>query len=465
MSYFNGTSTDLGSQAGAELEKAMSAGYGTDSAAFVDGRALIKEDVESTLVNVTAELKEDAKVFNSLKKEMAGSTVHEYNKKLNQGDYKHLSVAEGAATRETSSNYKREVLPMKYIQTMRSVTLQMESVKGFANAYAEQKIDAIESLVKAAEHQIFQGNSAVIPTEFDGLPTLIKADKGSYVKDARGASIASLGESLFDDAAQEVFTRGGDLTRALYPSVLAKDIKALFSDKFRYIPQQTTNLSFKAIPDYAPAIGGNIQLSGSNAGADKYFRVKGIVQAEGDPTHRPNAPTSVTATQVEGAAGSKFSGTNAGTYQYTVHAVNAAGISAGTAVAAGAVVAAKDGVKLTITPSTSGEPATGFIICRSAKDGTQVMEMCQIANSGNETTEFVDLNTDLPGTASLILLSDGRVQPILKWAQLMPAQTFPLFPTNSAVKPFLTLLYGALELNAPKFCAMYDNLAYNGGLY
>ena len=47
-----------------ELQKALSAGYGTDAAQFTGGRALIPENLESEVVNVVSQLKEDCKVMN-----------------------------------------------------------------------------------------------------------------------------------------------------------------------------------------------------------------------------------------------------------------------------------------------------------------------------------------------------------------------------------------------------------------
>ena len=62
-----------------ELQKALTAGYGTDSAQFTGGRALIPEDLESETINVVSLLKEDCKVMNTVKKTPVRSTVHEIN--------------------------------------------------------------------------------------------------------------------------------------------------------------------------------------------------------------------------------------------------------------------------------------------------------------------------------------------------------------------------------------------------
>lgn len=457
--FFDGNVTSASQGAEQEaLNKALTAGYGTDSATYVNGRAMIPEDLESTTVNVVAQLKEDCKVFNGLKKEPVNSTVHEFNRRTQHGDYRFLSVAEGGSSAETDQALERKFLEMKYLQTRRSVTKQMEVVKTFEGALASEKLAGIETIVKGAEHQIFHGNSKVIPTEFDGLLAQIEESTNAYKHDARGASIGAMGETLFDEVARQVWERGGDLKKSFFPAVLAKDIKDLFADRSRYVLNNGVNTTGMGLPDHVTAIGSTIKLSG-DAGADKFFQVKGKVTAQGDVNKRPATPSAFTASA--GAVdGSKFAEADAGDYMYTVHAVNAYGISEGKNLAASATVAKGDGVTLTITGDSK---TTGFIICRSKKGKTETMEMVQVGKAATGNTVYVDKNEDLPGTASMILLSEGRTSPILSFDQLLPCSTIPLYPTDKAETPFLIVLYGALENRAPEFCSVVKNIAYTGG--
>lgn len=448
-----------------ELQKALAAGYGTDSSQFTGGRALIPENLESEVVNVVAQLKEDCKVMNSVKKTPVRSTVHEVNLRTGHGDYRHLSVAEGGASIDTDQSLERKTFAMKYLQTRRSVTKQMEAAETFEGALASEKLAGVETIIKGAEYQCFHGDSSIVPTEFDGfLASIKKANAADQnIINLKGSTLGNYGEKIFDEIAAMVRGKGGFLDKALFPTVLAKDIKEIFADKQRYLMNNPIpNLSFKTIPDYGTAIGANIALSGEEAGDDMFFEVKGEVVAEGDATRRPAAPTSVTASA--SGSGSSFTANDAGDYMYTVYAVNQYGISAGTSIAAAVTVAAGNKVALTITPG-SGVAATGFIICRSKKDDTKVMEMDKVANSGNATTVYEDTNDELPGTASMIFLPKKRFQPVYTFGQLLPACTFPLAPTNTAETPFLVMLYGGLEVRAPKHCGLVKNISYNGGLY
>lgn len=469
MSYFAGVQSTSSSAETEALEKALSAGYGTDSATFINGRAMIPEDLESTVINVTSMMENDCKMFNTLKKEPAHSTIHEYNRRTSHGDHRFLSVAEGQAGGMSDQDVSRHFVEIKYLQTLRQVTKQMEVVKTFEGALTSEKMAGIQTIVKGCEHQIFHGDSRVIPTEFDGLLSILdRPDSKAVKRDLRGESLGSVGESLFDDVAQEVFDidNNGELTKALFPPVLAKDIKGLFSERLRMLMGDTMS-SFNGLPPYGTAIGHEIRFSGKDAGADKYFHVKGVVKAAGDPLKRPSVPQTFTASN--GAkTGSEFNEKDAGTYHYTVHAVNAFGISEAKALDAHATVTAGDGVTLSITPASSGNTATGYIICRSAKDGTTgsvTMEMVSIRNTGGDNaTEYVDLNKDLPGTASMLFLSDGMYgSPTMQFDQMLPVQSIPMYPTDSAVTPFLVVLYGALQVNAPEHCALVKNIQYRGG--
>lgn len=471
MAYFNGvrTSSELGTLADVEnIEKSLSAGYGTDSATYVNGRAMIPEDLEATVVNVVAKTKDDCKVLNTIKKTPAKSTVHEFNRRTGFGDFKHLTTAEGGASANTRQSIDRQTVAIKYLQTKRSVTRQMEVADTFENAYASEKIAGIETITQAIEHLIFHGNSSVVDTEFDGFISSVKKlpETKQSILDLKGKSIGSYGEKLFDDIAFKVREKGGFIEKALYPIALGKDVKELFEDRQRYIMNNSVaNFSYPSLPPYGTAVGANIALDGEGAGGDMFYEVKGKVQAEGDVMTRPQPVASVTASAATNAK-SKFVATDAGDYKYTVHAVNASGISAGVDVTAVVSVAAGDGVTLTITPASTGAAATGFIICRSAKDGTEVYEMDSIGiDTTSATTSYVDLNEELPGTASMLFLPKASLSPAYDLAQLLPVCTYPLYPTDKAETPFLILAYIALAVKAPERVGLVKNIAYSGGLY
>lgn len=465
MGFFDGASTQnnaIEKQQVESLSKALYAGYGTDSATFVNGRAMIPENLEATTINVIAAMKEDCKVLNSLKTVNVKSTVHEKNRRTSHGDWRFLTVPEGGSSVMTDQEIERVIYLQKFIQTKRAITLQMEKVDTFEPAYATEKIAGVEVVCKATEHNIFHGDSSIIPTEFDGFLASIRRSKDPNIIDLRGDTIGSRGEALFDEVARQVWERGGDLQKTLFPSVLARDIKDLFTDRIRY-DVGAKNFSFtEALPPYFTAIGSNIKFTGDAAGPDKFYRVKGLVEAAGDPGERPLAPTAVAPAANASAAGSKFLSADGGDYKYVVHSVNAKGISEGKNASGAVTVAAGGSVSITITPDKS-RPVTGLIICRSKVGGNDVMEMVQIPCGSDATTVHVDLNKDLPGTASMLFLTETKIRPVYELGQLLPVSTYPLYPTDRAETPFLVIFFSALEVNAPEFCAIVDNIRYQGG--
>lgn len=468
------------------LEKALVAGYGTNAADYTGGRALQPEDLETTLVNVLTTRQADFKVFNSLQRQTVKSTEHQYVRRLGIGDDGFLFVAEGEAGVESDQEIERKSLAMKYIITKGSITKQMEMVQSIEDAYNSEKLAATIRICRAAERGIFHGDSSIISTQFDGLLKSItdSANNTSYSEDKRatvvdlhgyeiGETVASgdedilTHEDLFDDIATKVFEKGGDLTKALFPPAVAAQFRNLYNDKLRYMVGDN-HLGLAQLPDIPTSIGSSIRIKGNDAGADKMFFIKGRVAAKGDAIKRPNAPASVTLTvNSSPTKESKFRTSDAGDYTYVVHAINQYGISAGTAANAAATVAAGKSVSIEITPSSSGNTPIGYIITRSAKDGSVVMEMVTIRANGTTAVTYEDCNDDLPGTANIILLSEltQEAKQNLAFAQLMALSTFPLPITDGLTKPFAVALFGALEHRAPEFDALIKNVGVQGGLY
>lgn len=469
------------------LEKALTAGYGTNAADYTGGRALQPEDLETTLVNVLTTRQADFKVFNSLQRQTVKSTEHQYVRRLGIGDDGFLFVAEGEGGVESDQEIERKSLAMKYIITKGSITKQMEMVSSLEDAYNSEKLAATIRICRAAERGIFHGDSSIIGTQFDGLLKSItdsannisrSEDKRATVVDLHGYEIGEdvaatdkdilTHEDLFDDIATKVFEKGGDLTKALFPPVVAGQFRNLYNKKLRYMVGDN-HLGLAQLPDIPTAIGSSIRIKGNDAGADKMFFIKDKVASKGDTLKRPNAPASVSltvnASPVKGE--SKFRATDAGDYTYVVHAINQYGISAGTAAGAAATVAAGKSVSITITPDSNGAVPTGYIITRSAKDGSIVMEMVTIPAQGATAVIYEDCNDDLPGTANIILLSEltQEAKQNLAFAQLMALSTFPLPITDGLTKPFAVALFGALEHRAPEFDALIKNVGVQGCLY
>ena len=350
------------------------------------------------------------------------------------------------------------------------------------NAMNASKVAAVMRVSKGTERCMFHGNSDVVPKQYDGLVKIIedsakdttKAEKlRATIMDIRGLEIGEsgtidgttidAGEALFDELAEKVYSKGGDLAEAYFPPVISRQFKNMFSSRLR-LSTKDEQFAMDKLPKIITATNSVINIT-DDAGADKMFHVKGPVVAAGNQAKRPNTPTSISGVAADEST-SQFTTAYAGNYIYGVHAVNAYGISAAATTSAIAVAAGKK-VTLTITPDTNGEPATGFIITRSKAGGSDLMEMVRVKNSGEATTVVVDLNEDLPGTAQVVLLTPDtdEMKPNASFGQLMAMSNFDLPTDSSLAHRGVVALYGMLEVRAPEYCAMIKNVGYTGGLY
>lgn len=319
-----------------ELEKALDAGYGTDAAAYEQGRALQREDLEATLVSILDVKQNDLKVFHKLHKQPVSSTVHQVNTQTGIGGDEFLFVSEGEKASEDDAEFKRKIFETKYMSSKWQVSHPLTLTDNAANPVNAQKVAATMRVSRGTERAIFHGDSSVDPKQYDGLVKIIsdsakdtsvdKKHRASIV-DVRGLEIGEksdtlkidAGEALFDNLEQEVVMKGGELTEAYFPPVIAGQFKQLYSDRLRFTTQNN-EFTMEKLPNIVTAVGPTIKIR-DDCGADKMFKVKGEVTAAGDSEKRPNTPTGFTAVAAADSE-SQFTDAFAGTYGYAVHAVN-----------------------------------------------------------------------------------------------------------------------------------------------
>ena len=441
------------------LLKALAAGYGTDSATFTGGRALIPEDCETTMVNAMREQPEDCLIMNTFKKRPVKSTVHEYNRRTGTGGIEFGTTEEGGFSEEDGQEIERVTRNVKYIQQYREVTEQMNVVVSFENAFESEKLAGTLNILKIAERLCIHGNADVIPTEFDGMIRQIqKANPARRnILDFRGKKIIDKGEKFFPEITRMIFDQGGSANKAFFPTILSEDIQALTLERQRLV---TGDKGMVPVFDSYPTPMGTIQIgANANAGPDKLFFPKGKIVTKGDPVKKPNKPTFTAVAAA--ASGSQFT---AGNHTYQVFAVNNRGISEANSV--NVAVASGEAVTLTVTPDVS-KPGTGFIIARTEPGGTTPMEMVRIPANPNNAgqTVFVDLNEDLPGTTEMLIITEKKIQTVAEFYQLLPLRLYRMNPVNRLVIPFILALWGVLDLKNPEWCGLIKNIGYEGGLY
>ncbi len=447
-----------------DLFKALTAGYGTDSAAYTGGRSLIPEDIEMSLINALTFNKQDFKLMNLIKREPVQSTVHEYTRETAVGAEQPIFVEEGGESEENTTELERVTKPVKYMQSFRKVTLQMRQARTLEDAESLEKTSGTLEILKGAEAHCFIGNGAVVPVQFVSIQNQILsvAAAKQNITDLRGKTMTTAeGETAFNELVRMIFENGGWATHSFMPPIISQDVQTLVKDRLRFNPEDRRGAM--VVEAWPTAHSGEIVIAGQSAGPDKFFRVKGAITSVGG-ANKPNPPDSVTVTLQDKTGGTGFTAETQGDYFYAVYAISKDGISTATTPAGAAAPIAGKEVIVTITPAASN-PGTGYIICRSKKDaadGTDVREMIRVPDSGEVTTVFLDRDDWLPGTGEMVLVSQTGMQATVQFDQFLPLMKFPLYPTKSAIIPFLVLLFGSLDVKVPWYHGFIKNIGYTG---
>lgn len=457
------TSVGFGSANNLEdLRKALTAGSSANPGAMgTSGNTLQFESLEGALLSALEQRPEDFKLMKMQFSNKVGSTVHQYTVNKDSGSYDGIFTAENGDPIESNSNFARRTRTLKYMQTKREVTMQASllnpAIGGDPEATEERQ--GTHVLLKGAEWGCFHGNATVSPQMFDGYPQQIRNEASSNVFDMLGERISSSnGENIFLDAVRSIGEVGGEVSDVFYPYLVSQDFQNLVRDRIRF------GIGDKAgatVINTYPTVFGDVRIAGKECGPDKMFKVKTIpTPSSATLTAKPNAPTFALAAQAT-TGGTGFLTGTAGTYRYTVYAINENGLISDAAVAANIAVAAGQEVKITITPGAA--PAgSGYIVCRGKKDvttGTDIREMFKIADSGAATTDALDQNDELPGTAEMLLLSNNLMQRTFQWDSLLDVMRFNLGPTKAHI-PFLMIWYGTPDMKVAEYNGLIKNIGH-----
>ena len=452
----------------AELRKALEAGYGTDVSALTGGGALRIQSLEKTMMATIQENKHFA-LFNELAKTNAGATVDEWTEQSSVGGRLGGSTnTETGNIQSAQGQYNRRVGMVKYLMTRREVSFVQTLQNAIADAEATEAQAGALQLLTDAEFLSFEGDSSVVPTEFDGIDAQL-ADgvatgqvSGDNVLDAQGASLASI--DLVNRAAAHIAGYGnfGTPTHIFQSQLTQADFDTGLDPAFR-VP--LNDVPSGGISLGAPVVGirtswGNIKTVADVFIRDERQKMPLQVTAPALATASNGLkPASVTVDAATSDASSQFTAARAGNYYYLVTGINAAGESTGVVTAQVAVAAGKK-VALTIAASAGGQE-TGYVIYRSRLNGTNApadfRQMARVAKAG-ATTVYTDLNRDIPGSTSAYILNMAPGAQAITWRQLLPMLKFPLYPTVSAVVPWAQLMFGYLRISKRRHHVRIKNI-------
>jgi len=431
------------------LTKALSAGSGVDAGLpYTGGRALIPESLEQTLVNIM-HTQDEAVLFQMLKKTPVKSPVHQWDVRDDVGADDGAWVPEGGDSEEADQSIERKYITMKYLQTLRKVTLQMSVSNAIEDAMALEKNAGTLWLIRNIEKGLIYGNSDYVTEQPDGLIKLIPS---SNVVDMRGGdATSSTFEDIMNEACRIIRDNYGKGSLMLTSTMVMQDVQKLLRDRIRFEAGKTEGT---AVFSKYPTPFGTPELK-----EDIFVKEGAIPAASLLTSKRAGAPTIGSATHPTGGADSEFVAADAGDYVYKVVAVNRYGDSAATAEK---IVTGVTAGQKVVLPVTEGSPAaTAFKVYRSKLGGATGAEVryAFTVKRASSPQNVEDYNSFLPGCSDSFILTMASLYDAIEWAQFLPMMKFDLYPTNAAVIPFLMLIFGALALKKPVQHIRIKNIA------
>ncbi len=457
----------------AELQKSLEAGYGTDMASLTGAAAMRIQSLDTTM-QATIQDNKHFKLFNRLPKPKAGATVDEWTEQSAVGGFLGgTSNSELGVIADSNGTYNRRVGLTKYLMTRRQVSVVATLQNSLADVQAIEYSNGAKQLLSDAEFLLFEGNSAVVPTEFDGIYAQIAAGiaagqvSSEHILDARGASLSSI--NLVNNAAAQISAFGnfGSATDLYYPNQVQADFDNSLDPAFRVALDNTPNSVMLGTPVTGIRTSqGNIATNTDVFIRDERMQTPFESRYAAIATANAGMKPTLGVPSVAPNAASLFTGPQAGNYYYLVTGVNAAGQSTG--VISSQVAAVAGSANTLVITRSGGAAETGYVIYRSKQNGTNTVadfrEMAKIACAG-ATTTYVDLNADLPGTCKAYMLNLSAGDTAITWRQLLPMIKFPLYATNAAVIPWAQLMFGYLRISKRNHHVVIKNIVPTGALW
>jgi len=429
-----------------DLNKALAVDY--EMPPTEGANALRAYSIDGTLRSVTYTQKH-IKFWTRINKLKAYSTVEEYVKLRNYGNERAGAFVDaGALPPSQDSNYSRENKNVKYVGTTRAVQHQAMVVETVVvdDLVAQEQVNGTIYLLGVFEKALFEGDSAVIKQEWDGIIPEIEtefagAENSGIVIDLGGeeltkndlskASMIILNNYGTPDVAYLDLLTMARINQLFYQNQFIENVQGgvtggVSTSRFTYLPQQT----FEYVPDV-------------------FLK----------PTEEPletasseKAPTAPTATAAAAAdTKSKFGKDVNATY--IIVAVNKYGESVGSAPL---TVSVKAGDKVTLTITKQGNLETaGYKIYRSDVAGVTPRLVTRIKAAQGATTEFVDLNENIPGSGKMILTDSSPLN--IQFKQLIPFVKIPLAIVDASIR-WMQLLYGTPLVATPRKNVLLKNV-------
>lgn len=460
-----------------DIAKALEAGYALGPVGGrVQGAALQIQDMSPVMNNLTFG-DDHIKLQKWLPTVKAKAMVYEYQRQLSYGQLDGMATLEISAGQQDQGQYVKAFAAMAFYHTQAVVSVAATMVKTFDGVNNEEREaknaamrisgflerDLFSGKADFSNAGVFDGNPAVMPQIMGNLvgldPQIRQADSAlsatalDFIEYGAGDSViinvgGSLSqESIEDGRVRSIMNFGYADELYVDPQVHAEYNKIVFG-KERIVlagsPQKNTG----------GELGGQWTVSGPVKIVDSRF-ISGKTRPPAQYANGAPAAPSISAATFS----SSTSFTVGDVLSYYVTGSNEIGEGAPTAISSMTVGVAGQGVRLTITPSGSGNAARWFNVYRSAPgaaatSNTKLMAFVgRVAAAVSGTTTFDDLNNRLPGSVTGFLL-DKRGHEV---AELAPFSKRELARVDSAERS-LWLKYCCLAVTVPRFNVLLSSL-------
>jgi len=389
--------------------------------------AIRLESLESTL-RAVVEREETFKLFRALKRQPTTSTVHEYAVQTSIGGQPSSAFnSELGSIASEVGEYERRIVFVKYLMTQAAISHVASVQRGIVELKAQENMNALLRLSRAANWGSYHGDASVAPMQFDGLEAVLRSfrngehvfdfqtqftDLPDFTNDAnRQNYVRALVDAMYQAYAKVIgLGNFGKLTHAHLDPLAQVALDRYLDPAYRVVLDNNPT----ALTYGAPVTG--IRTSFGNLLTEQDIWIEGnesmpwYARYGKVPDTAPGKPT-VAVTAQASATGSKWTSAKAGTYFYVVAAIDERGVESIPSDPVSAAVVAGGGLQLTITPNADRKQ-TGYAIYRSKRNpgsspnlkDFRLVKRIPANSDPAANTVFVDLDTDVPGSSKIFLL-------------------------------------------------------------
>jgi len=377
-----------------------------------------------------------------------------------------ISNETGSNLGDRNGAYSRVVTELKVFAEFGGVSVPtamqgaLQQAAGVAdfNAAEQEIFSGLSRVLQSVEWSLLYGDMTMNPLEFTGLIPGLTANAPGNITDLRGSALNTATQIAPIAAKLSGYGSWGSPDVLIVSPACKADFDIHLESGYRVnldsaIPTTTLGAMVKSIRYNGLGVGNGLLDLVPHVFLDENMRQP--VENYAATEISGSAPTTVVGTP-SGSNG-LFTAGQAGNYYYRVETAIAGAVS-GTQVSAAVTIAATNQVSLAIAaPVVAG---TYFNVYRGRKNGTNASNdtrfIGRILQTG-ATTNFIDINTSIPGTSSALMLTSAPQAAALRLVQMAPPAKIPLAMAVLQYR-FAVMYIAALRLSLPKKHALITNV-------